>query len=564
MTDIIRHLLREIYGPEQIESIYPDLIQRIEQVRPTAQPQPKSFSEKDVVLITYGDSLNQNGEHPLRTLHQFARTHVAGAISTIHILPFFPYSSDDGFSVKDFYAVNPALGTWADVEQLGRDFDLMFDAVFNHMSAQSAWFKAFLADDPTYVGLFRSEDPNLDFSEVTRPRTSPLLTPFAKDNGETIYVWTTFSADQVDFDVCHPNTLLRLLDILLFYVRKGARVIRLDAIAYLWKEVGTACIHLPETHAVIQLMRAVLDEVAPDVLIITETNVPHAENVSYFGDGDDEAQLVYNFVLPPLLFHTLLSGSARKLREWVNTLHTPSAQTTFFNFTASHDGIGVRPVEDLLEPDELAALIHHTEKSGGRVSYRRNPNGSQSPYELNITYVDAVTDADQPVAIRARRFLLSQAIMLSLAGMPAIYIHSLLGSHNNIEGMRQTGQNRTINRAKLKVDDVRVELEDPATFRAQVFAGYLHLIRTRIAHPAFHPNGTQQALNLGSDSILALLRTAPDQSEHMLAVYNVTDQIQPVDLNKVTDSPVMDLLSQKFVPARVSLEPYQTLWLRLP
>ena len=558
MTESIQRLLARLYPMADHAALMARLAARMEQTRARISPpaQRELFSEQDVVLITYGGTLRRHGESPLRTLHDFGARRLRGVVSAIHILPFFPYSSDDGFSVQDFYQVDPELGDWDDVRRIGQDFGLMFDAVFNHMSAQSEWFRAFLAGDPEFANLFRTESPDADLSGVTRPRVSPLLTPFERPNGEIVHVWTTFSADQVDFDIRHPDTLLRLIDILLFYVEQGASIIRLDAIAYLWKTVGTSCIHLEETHQVIQLMRAVLDEVAPHVIIITETNVPHWENISYWGDGTNEAQMVYNFTLPPLLFHSMLAGNAVRLREWVNTLQAPSPRTTFFNFTASHDGIGVRPVEGILDDDELAALVAHVERQQGRVNYRRHPDGSQTPYELNCTYVDAVTDPDEPLENQARRFLVSQAVMLALAGVPAVYIHSLLGSRNDVEGMLALGHNRAINREQLDVDAVEQELAQPGSFRRLVFEPYQHLISVRRSQRAFHPNAPQQALDVGSPAVLALLR-GDDSTGRVLALHNLSGSPQTV---RVAFNG-RDLVGGAAVSAgSVKLEPYQALW----
>ncbi len=572
MTDItidrIQTYLSKIYPVEQSEATAQQLSRILQAFREAAgraaaPPSDTLFSEEDVILITYGDTLRQADQTPLETLHSFAKAHLDGVISTIHILPFYPYSSDDGFSVQDFYAVNPALGGWAEIEHMEQDFKLMFDAVFNHMSAQSAWFQAFLADDPAYEGLFRTEDPETDLSQVTRPRATPLLTAFTKPNGEITHVWTTFSADQVDFNANHPATVLRLIEILLFYVEKGASIIRLDAIAYLWKEAGTNSIHLPQTHDVIRLMRAVLDEVAPHVMLITETNVPHAENIAYFGDGADEAQMVYNFTLPPLLFHTLLSGDASKLRAWVKTLHTPSDRTTFFNFTASHDGIGVRPVEGILDAAELAAMIAHVEASWGRVSYKQNSDGSRSPYELNITYLDAIINPSESTEWQVRRFMISQGIALALAGVPAVYIHSLLGSRNDWDGVARTGHNRTINRAKLDYAMIENALADEQTMRSQIFRAYTHLLTLRKGLKAFHPNAPQQVIDLDVPGVFALLRTAQNDEERILAVYNVTNQAQSVDMSAYISDTVTDTITGRAFAAQFSLAAYEMLWLKL-
>lgn len=561
MASTIEALLTRLYGPEtghQTAEHLRALLARWQDRLPAVQRE-EQFSARDVILITYGDSVRQPDTPPLATLHRFAKERLRDLVSAIHILPFYPYSSDDGFSVMDFYAVDPDLGDWSHVEALSDDFALMFDAVFNHASAQGDWFHRFLAAETGFENLFMTESPDTDLSQVTRPRATPLLTAFVRPNGETVHVWTTFSADQVDFDARDPLTVLRLLDVLFFYISKGAQIIRLDAIAYLWKIVGTSSIHLPQTHDVIRLMRAALDEIAPHVILITETNVPHAENVSYFGSGTDEAQMVYNFTLPPLLFHTVLSGDARKLREWVNTLTTPSDRTTFFNFTASHDGIGVRPVEGILTDEELQALIAHVEHTGGRVNYKKNSDGTQSPYELNVTYVDALAGIDAPQDVQLRRFVLSQAVAMALAGVPAIYIHSLLGSRNDIDGMLASGINRRINRAKLDYETIQAQLADPHSFRAQVYGALARLLRIRTAQPAFHPNAAQTALDVGSDGVFALLRTSDDQ--RILALYNVGDTPQVVGLTPYFEGAVQDLISGQRYDDAVSLEPYAVVWL---
>lgn len=561
--DKMRQQLEFIYGENAVEPLIERISQLIEAADiPKQEVNERSFvSEKDIILITYGDTLYDGKHTPLNSLHTFANQYLQDAISAIHILPFYPYSSDDGFSVIDFFAVNESLGTWDDVEALGDNFDLMFDAVFNHMSAKSDWFQAWLRQDPEYDGLFMTEHLEADLSQVTRPRATPLLTPFTRPDNDVVHVWTTFSADQVDFDVRHPNTLLRLIEVLLFYVSKGARYIRLDAIAFLWKQAGTTSIHLPQTHAIIQLMRSVLDIAAPHVILITETNVPHAENVSYFGDGKNEAQMVYNFTLPPLLFYSMLRGTSSKLAAWINSLTTPSVYTTFFNFTASHDGIGVRPVEGVLTSNELSTLIARVESTGGRVSYKRNPDGSDSPYELNVTYVDAIGGVDVPLDLRAASFLTSQTIALSLAGVPGVYIHSLLGTPNDIDGLQQTGKNRRINRAKLDAETVASEINTPSHFRHQIFHEFLRRIRIRRLQTAFHPNGDQVALDTDETGVLILQRTAPDKLQVILCVFNLTDQQQSLDLARYIKVPTTDLISGKRVSPAFELEPYQSMWL---
>lgn len=520
------------------------------------------------MLITYGDTLTALGEPPLQTLHRFLQARFMGVISAVHILPFFPFSSDDGFSVIDYTAVNAALGSWEHIQRIGQDFDLMFDAVINHISARSAWFERFKAGDPAYRDFFITVPPDTDLSEVVRPRSLPLLTEVETASGPQ-HVWTTFSDDQIDLNYASADVLLRIVDVLLFYISQGMSFIRLDAIAYLWKEVGTSSIHLWQTHTVVKLFRDILDHVAPHVAIITETNVPHAENVSYFGDGTDEAQLVYQFSLPPLVLHAFAHGDATVLSEWAAGIETTSGQTTFFNFTASHDGIGVRPAEGILSSADIAALGERAKAHGGAVSYKTNSDGTQSPYELNINYFDALSNpnSDEPLDLQVRRFIASQAIQLAFMGMPGIYIHSLLGSRSWSAGVQQNGHNRAINREKLRMEQVAAALDDPESLRGQVFTAYTGLIRTRIRERAFHPNAAQAVLNLDS-RVFALLRTAPGREERILALHNVANETAAVTLTDPAlpaAGTMRDLISGAHVElgAMVQLAPYQVMWLKL-
>lgn len=532
MSESIRETLAFLYGETKADDIARAVEQLTGQFRARITPPAPADARptgRDTILITYGDQVRRDGEPPLRTLADFLSTHVCGAITAVHILPFYPSSSDDGFSVMDYFAVDPALGSWADVERLGGSFDLMFDAVFNHASAQGVWFKNFLEQKPGWETAFVTVDGDPDLSQVVRPRALPLLTEFEVKGGSR-RVWTTFSADQVDINFADPRMLLRILEALLFYVEKGARYIRLDAIAFLWKEVGTPCIHLPQTHAAIQLMRRVLDEVAPAVQLITETNVPHQDNISYFGNGTNEAQMVYNFALPPLVFHTLRTGDATALQRWARTLELPSNKVTFFNFLASHDGIGLNPARGLLEPAEIDALVETALAHQGFVSYKSLPDGSKAPYELNVNYFDALNNPLESTAstldTEVARFLAAHAIMLAMRGVPGIYFHSLFGSRGDRAGAETSGIPRRINRQKFDVTTLTAELAISGGRREKVFRGMCEMLAARASHPAFDPFAPQEILESGSGTI-AILRGV---KKRVLAVVNVTATPQPANI----------------------------------
>lgn len=528
-------------------------------------PEEPCWNEGSVLLITYGDMILQQQEKPLVTLHRFLKDHLQGIIGGVHILPFFPYSSDDGFSVINYRKVNEQLGSWEDIETIAADFKLMFDLVLNHVSIRSRWFQDFIGSIAPARDYFIEVDPETDLSLVVRPRTSPLLTPVQTLSGKR-HVWTTFSADQVDLNFANPDVLLEMLDILLGYIAHGAKIIRLDAIAYLWKDIGTRCINLPQTHEVVKLLRDVVDNIAPGAILLTETNLPHEENISYFGNGD-EAHLVYQFSLPPLLLHTLQTGSSRHLQTWAASLGPPPPGCSFLNFTASHDGIGVRPLEGLLSQKEINRVVSTVRACGGLVSSRQGETGQEVPYELNITYFDAMKDPDQPEdpGLQMLRFLCSQIITLGLRGIPAIYFHSLTASRNNHEGVAATGQNRTINRGRWQDDRLRALLADEKSVTGRVFNSYCDLLSRRAQHSAFHPDTPQKIIDC-PESLFVVVRT-PESGPAVTCVHNVSGDNQKVPLRQLGPhfsgrETALDLIEEKEINKTLHLQPYQCAWLR--
>jgi glycosidase len=485
-------------------------------------------SEATAVLITYGDAIRRAGEAPLHTLREVLREQVGDLVSDVHLLPMFPWTSDDGFAVVDHREVNPALGTWDDIADLATDHALMFDFVANHVSSSCPWFLAWLARDPAYAGFFIERDPAFDDSRVVRPRVLPLYHDYLRPDGSTVSAWTTFGPDQVDVNVARPEALLELTDVLLGYLERGATSIRLDAIGFLWKESGTTCLHLPQTHAIVKLWRALVDHVAPGTQLLTETNVPHQENISYFGSGRDEANLVYQFALPPLVLHSFVSADTTTLAAWARGIGPVSETATWFNFLASHDGIGLRPTEGILDDAERQALVERALAHGGRVSMAAPAGGRETVYELNISFLDALATPEEAGddAVVTAKALAAHSILLAFLGVPAIYYHSLFGSRPDREGMRATGINRRINRAVLDADRLVEELRhDPR--RTGVFAGLAAMLRARRRQPAFSPYGTQ--LVEASDPRVLVLRRAAGTPDEVVCVTNVT--AEPVELD---------------------------------
>jgi sucrose phosphorylase len=561
--ELIKNSLDLIYNEDDTKDAYENIYELIKKYKKKIKNKPYLLTQKDIILITYGDQIFHEGETALATLKRFLDEYVEDYINTVHILPFYPYSSDDGFSVVDYKGVCPLMGSWRDIESLSKNHRLMFDGVINHMSQLSVWFEKYLENDPEYLEFFTELDPSTDLSSVVRPRTTPVLHEYTDCEGKQRSIWTTFSRDQVDLNFANYKLLVRVLDILLFYVEKGASLLRLDAIAFIWKEIGTSCIHLPQTHELIQLIREVIHCVAPEVLIITETNVPHDENISYFGKGDDEAQMVYNFALPPLLAYSILKGDTTKFTQWVKTLELPSDKVCFFNFTASHDGVGVRAVSEILDGKELDFLVQSCLDHGGLVSYRAVGNSDvKLPYELNCSYIDILTNPKEKQNLRIKRMILSQAVTLTMPGVPGIYFHSLVGSQSYYEAVRNTRRNRTINREKLNFDNIKEELEDENGLRYNIFKRYKQLISIRTNEKCFDPYSKFECLEV-SPKIFGMKHYAKDESEYIITLYNFSNRSVSVDISDYSEDDLLEIITHKlYKQKKITIEPYGILWLK--
>ena len=577
--------LTVLYGREKAAAAFPEIerLMRVYYAHKTPEmiadeatfDTRHRFDERDAVLITYGDLITAPGRSPLWALAGLLETFMKGSINTVHLLPFFPYSSDRGFAIIDYEDVDPRLGTWQEVERLGERFRLMFDGVFNHVSSKSRWFQRFLNGRPGFeeffVALNTRDAIGADHLKlILRPRTSDLLTRFQSISGPR-WVWTTFGPDQVDLNFRNPRVLQRVVEVLLYYVRRGANLIRLDAITYVWRELGTRCAHLRETHALVQLFRAILDVVAPQVALVTETNVPHAENVSYFGDGTTEAQMVYNFALPPLVLHTFYTGSSRALSAWARSLEGFPETVTFLNFLDSHDGVGLLGARGILGEEETGALVARAQEHGGLVSYRDSGGGGRSPYELNITWYSALNreGAGESVDLQVARFIASRAVALALRGVAGIYLPSLFGMKNDTAAVLAGAEPRSINRKTIDEQALYTLLGDRSSWAHRVATRFRRLVRRRVHTPAFHPNGAQRVLDAG-EGVFAVWRASPDGHQRVLALTNVTAAPQrvalPAEALGVAPAGWRDLVTSRLLPGQphgfeATLRPYEVLWL---
>lgn len=563
----LQAIYHEVAPDLSIDGLRDEIISlmRLEQEFHDTVPHKNNWDQHDMVLITYGNSVQQQDEAPLKTLHRFLDAEVKGFINGVHILPFFPFCSDDGFAVMDYYQVNDKLGDWDDIEAIAGHYRLMADLVINHGSSSGEWFDNFIKGEGPGHDYFYTTAPDTPVSQVVRPRTSPLLRETETADG-TKYVWCTFSHTQVDFDFRNPEVLKEFIQIVRFYLDKGIRIFRLDAVAFLWKKPGTSCLNLAETHEVVRLMRSLIQHAQPDAVIITETNIPNRENLSYFGNAN-EAHCIYNFSLPPLLVNTLVTGNCFYLKQWLMSMPPAQNGTAYFNFIASHDGIGLRPAEGLLSDSEIASLISTMQQFGGQISWRAGDNGVKKPYEINISLFDALQGTTQGRdEWNIDRFICAHAIMLALEGIPGIYIHSLLATSNDMEKLERSGQNRGINRHEWDYEQLQSELANPESQHARVSSLLKKLVHLRQQQRAFHPNATQFTLHMG-EQLFGFWRQSMDRRQSIFCIFNVSDTPQPLriaELNLIVTDRWWDLISGHIFDESTevfTLAPYQVLWI---
>lgn len=571
LLDRVRHHVAAIYHSTPIGVDVGDLAESLLQIMEvghdtdTRPAYVNHWSQRDALMISYGDTLLQEGELPLVTLKRFLDDHTDGLITGVHILPFYPSSSDDGFAVLDYTRVDESLGGWGEIRAIAGDYDLMADLVINHCSSSALWFQNFQRGESPGKDYFCTASPEEDLDAVVRPRMSPLLREVETADGVQ-HVWCTFSHDQIDLNFRNPEVLKQFVSILREYLEYGVRIFRLDAVAFLWKERGTDCLNLEETHEIVRLLRTLVEHAKPDAMLITETNIPNRENLSYFGNAN-EAHCVYNFSLPPLLVNTLVTGHCGHIKTWMMSMPPAQNGTAYFNFIASHDGIGLRPVEGLLSDDELDALVETMHRFGGHVSHRALEGGQSKPYEINISLFDALQGTtDGPDSYGIDRFLCAHAIMFALEGIPGIYIHSLLGTRNDAARVQSKGHYRAINRHQWDYEQLESLLADGQSHYSEVFGRIKALLAIRREQSAFHPNATQFTLHLGS-ALFGFWRQSIDRRQSIFCINNVSNHAIPLalsDINLIGTDEWVDLISGKHFHSRhevVDLQPYQTVWI---
>ena len=562
----IRSKLDNIYkiflSKKDIDYFENQIFQIIKNFNKKNPKQKKNISEKTTLVICYGDSVYSEKKKSIKVFQNFFQKRLKSYFNTIHFLPFYPSSSDSGFAVKDHFKVENKLGGWLDIKNISKSNDVMADMVINHSSARGLWFKNFLKNKEPGKDFFLTVDSKFNISKVVRPRDHKLLKKI-KIFKRTEYLWRTFSPDQIDLNFKNPSVLIQFINVMIHLINNGVTIFRLDAIAYLWKENRTKCINLKQTHQIIKLLRIVINLLNIQTTIITETNLPEKENLSYFG-RNDEANWIYNFSLPPLLIHAFLFENSSYLNKWSENLPNTKSGNSYLNFIASHDGIGIRPTEGLFNEKTLKNFLKRLKKNGSKFSYRKIQNKSKKVYEANITIYDALkkSDYDKKGEFYLERYVSAHAIMVSFEGIPAIYFNSLFGTSNDEAKFIITGNNRDVNRYKWNLKNITNKLKNNKSKQSIFYNKICSLLNIRKKQKAFHPNALRLNLDFGK-KIYGFKRISKDKKQTIICITNLSSNIQKIKIN-LKNQKVRNLINPK-IPIEnkkfLILKPFETVWL---
>ena len=573
--DELRLSLREIYSEhseQEIKSVWSQLLQILDPFcvnQGTDEFETESiWDSSSVVLITYPDSIYRKDESTLKTLNEFVKNRLSGLSSVIHVLPFLPSTSDGGFAVSNYEKIEDTFGNWNDLKDLSSKHKIMADLVLNHVSSSHPWVHQFIkSEDPGSSYIVAPSETHV-WENVIRPRNSSLFTNINTNQGFKS-VWTTFGPDQVDVDWRNPNILLEFLRLLVRYITNGADWIRLDAIAFIWKEPYTTCLHLDPVHSIVKLLNKSLKIIKPSAVLITETNVPEKENLSYLIEGN-EANLAYNFTLPPLLLEAIYTGKTDLLNSWLSNWNELPKNTSLLNFTSSHDGIGLRALEGIMDDQRIHNLLVESEKRGGLVSHRRLSNGEDQPYELNISWWSAMSsEGSDNTVFQFDRFLLSQLFTLSIKGVPAFYLPSVLASPNDLDSFKKTGQRRDLNREKFEANKLLEVLKNFNSPASKNISYLTHIVKVRSRLKAFHPEASMECISTNIANCVILKRGLNEDSVYVicnmsnkLLSFSPLNQINSLDLT--SDKRLLDNISGSYFNTdNFELNPYQVVWLTL-
>ena len=430
-----------------------------------------------VQLITYPDSLGGT----LKDVSNFVDIYLADAIGGVHVLPFYPSSADRGFAPLTHLEVDPTFGTWDDIKKISKNYDVVADLTVNHLSYESKYFQDYLANGSAspYADMFLEVEKFLERHEaaleslntIYRPRPTLPFSTFKLYDGTTKQIWTTFTNHQIDLDVESAVTRQIMKKFIDHMVQNGVNLIRLDAVGYTVKRPWTSSFLIPETYDFIRWLQSVTP---PEVELLAEIHHNPAQQLSLLESGT--VDWVYDFSLPFLALHALLSGTGTNLRHWIEK--RPDKLITTLD---THDGIGVVDVEGLVTEEEIAETLVWVESNGANQALRASGTNAENLdiYQLNSTYYSALGEDDDA-------YIAARAIQFFIPGIPQVYYVGLLAGRNDYELLTKTNHGRDINRHNYNWPEILQAMD------LKVVQRLLRLMRFRSSHPAF--NGDFQLL----------------------------------------------------------------------
>ena len=559
----LEKIFNKIYKSENnINKFYiREIIYLINKYNKNRKKEDLKINESTSLVICYGNSVTDGNKKSLKVFNKFYKKYLKNNFDSVHFLPFYPSSSDSGFAVKDHYKIEPRLGSWKDVKIIAKNCNVMADLVINHSSARGLWFSNFLKNKSPGKDYFFTVDKNFNSKKVVRPREHRLLKKINLSN-ETKYLWRTFSPDQIDLNFKNPKVLIRFIKIIFNLINNGVRIFRLDAIAYLWKENGNTCINHTNTHNIIKFIRLVCNLLKTECIIITETNLPEKENLSYFGNND-EANWIYNFSLAPILVYSLLFEDSNKITKWSKNFPIAKLNNNYLNFIASHDGIGMRPIEGILSTNTQKKFLSRLKKNGGEFSYRKVQGVKKKVYEANITLFNAFkcSDFDKSGIFGFERYMAAHTIMVSFDGIPAIYFNSMFGNSNDNSKYIISGNKRDLNRYRWNKDKIEDHLKDQNSKQNKYYKNMSNILDIKSKQKAFHPNAIRKTLKLGAN-FFGIKRVSTDNKQSIYCITNMTSKLQLLKVNKNIFYK-RNLFNSKLTKksGKIQFDPFQTIWL---
>lgn len=557
----IRNTLKMVYEQDYAKALK-EIEVLIKKYGASEDLEKTSFKNSEAFLFAAPNVLQGNAAKPLENLLDFVQGNCKGMFSTLHVLPFCTNAKPNSTAVVNFTVAEPRLGDFTDFTKKKYDFKFMADVELNHISIKSAWLHSYLDDEEGFENLFMPVWQDFDYTSVYSDGHQPYFEQQQKiHHGRPMLLLSTQGEGVVDLNYADYRTFIRVLDVILFYAVKKFDAIRFLDADYIWKDPSFDWEGHLKGHCLLKIIRLVMDIVNPDIALAVANPRKRGTAFSYLGSGRDEMQFIYNEALPALLVHAVLNGNSRRLSRWVLSLETGSTFTSLLNATASYDEIDVKPLEGILPKASIESLARSALENGGQVEYYQREDGIKAPEKLHVGYMDILRKKGDTDDLLIKRFMATQAIQAILPGIPAVYLHALVGSVNYIDADISEMPRWVLSTHKsLNINELVDELNNPKSMRAHVFNLYSQMLRIRNQQPAFNPRAGFEVAVI-DPSVFTLRRYALKQT--IWTFTNTSTGYRRVSLDSLGYfAEFVDLISGKECKSnQIELGPYEYLWL---